>query len=1188
MKQHEKINLEAISGIDETIVDEVTDKKITLMQQASGKPVQSVKSRKKFITIGSIAAGVVLIASVLLTLTVIIPLLGSGVPIYEGMTIRRESSISAQSDEASGQTWHQLSRPHMAYLSHTAPGGAPKDEHKKHDDLPKQDIEDMVTINVITDDEVKYYVQPGETFIIEIHIDNPRDYEIQSFTLNGQKYANYMFKDGSTMELLLLEVTAPSTPGYTEYTIDAIKYIDGTEIKDVDMTSGDKSVKAGITYPTAPSATVGGQSISTTSVDLSITVTDPDDLIGENELSVYLSDGETVLDSKPLTIGKNDIVFDNLAMNKTYAYGIVTAYDLVDGRELHEEWLLTGTFTTAGAFGISNAVSTQDAISFEVEQYGEVGEITSVSLYDAVTDVLVEMGGADTRAFTGLLSNHPYNLYVDYTYTVNGEEMTDWVAIKGITTVAKVAPTLTFDELTSDKTSVSYAIQTTDADNILHISKVELIKNGEAVKDNETALNGTFDVLLSNNAYTVKVTYTYDLNDGQGAITESITKDITTVAKVAPTLTFGEMDITDVSIKGDFHFEDVDSIGTVNSVDIYKGDTLIQNNAAKEIDFAGLEYYTEYQIRVSYSYDQNDGVGVQSETAIHLFKTFPHLSFNSCEVANTSAVNEGETIFLQVNITNPNKVVYKKVVVNGQEYDVVKNSSTETMLYCEIVNNGQFEGGETPLTVEKVIAELDGQTYTIEPKQNHISSVFINGKLEIEKINGVVYKDGQYVDTEYLFPSDTAYAYLKITFYNKTGYTIDSITINNEEYSELIRLDDEHYLIEMPHGHTNLWYEFMLSDVKYSRPDFENALTISNMNCCVLKLDSEEIQYVSTPQDLLNMDDGAKYYELTNDIDLSGIEWHGGIFNGIFNGNGYSIKNMSYVDTISTNNVNLGLFESADGIIKNLNMEGVQFIIKRELGNNGYISFGSIAARGGTQLIIDNCIVDENSFINIDGNAVGGFVGIPGYIIHVKNCTNYASIIGSDCVGGIISGWWEISQPRASIENCANYGSVTGKEVAGGIWGCVSTSVMPNVFDNCVNYGAVTSNMIAGGIIGHIYYPTTSFLFENCANYGSVTSECMETAGIVGWGDLDVNVYSPIHLENCINFGVCRGGNDLIIEFMGFDISVTITNCFSLDENVTIDQLNSKSFYTDTLGWSEEIWNFDDLDAENGKYPTLK
>ena len=109
------------------------------------------------------------------------------------------------------------------------------DPHTDHVEELPEEIEELVTITVEADDEVKYYVRPGETFIVEVHIANPDDFEIQSFTLNGKKYANYMFKDGSTMELLLLEVTAPATSGYTSYSIDAIKYIDGTEIKDVDM-----------------------------------------------------------------------------------------------------------------------------------------------------------------------------------------------------------------------------------------------------------------------------------------------------------------------------------------------------------------------------------------------------------------------------------------------------------------------------------------------------------------------------------------------------------------------------------------------------------------------------------------------------------------------------------------------------------------------------------------------------------------------------------------------------------------------------------------------------------------------------------------------------------------------------------------------------------------------------------------
>nr|MCR4660489.1 hypothetical protein [Clostridia bacterium] len=139
-------------------------------------------------------------------------------------------------------------------------------------------IDEIVKIDVITDDIVKYYVKPNEIFIVEVHIDNPNDYEIQSFTLNGKKYANYMFKEGSTMELLLLEVTAPATSGYIEYLIDAIKYIDGTEIKDVDMSTGEKTIKAGIAYTSEPNAVVNNEVISTTGISLDITINDDNNI----------------------------------------------------------------------------------------------------------------------------------------------------------------------------------------------------------------------------------------------------------------------------------------------------------------------------------------------------------------------------------------------------------------------------------------------------------------------------------------------------------------------------------------------------------------------------------------------------------------------------------------------------------------------------------------------------------------------------------------------------------------------------------------------------------------------------------------------------------------------------------------------------------------------------------------------
>ncbi len=422
MKKHDKINLDSISNINEIIIDEVTDKKISLLQKA-GKTVSG--ARKKMIAIISIAAACLLVFSVLL-----IPLLNFNVPVYQGMTIRSATEPISMS----GKGYIPLSDTECLSAVYSPILHGPKDDHREHNNKLEHPIESLVTIDVIADEEVRYYVSPGETFIIEVHIDNPKDYEIQSFTLNGQKYANYMFKEGSTMELLLLEVTAPDEPGYVEYTIDAIKYIDGTEIKDVDMSSGDKSVKAGIAYPTAPSAFAITKSISPTSIELSIRVSDPHSLTSGNVLAAYISDGERIVDTKPLTIGSNTVTFDGLIASRIYEYGVVAVFDMVDGNDLHKEWLLVKEFTSPEIFSIQNTVATPDSISFEVKRMAEIGEITSVSLYDAVTNELVEMGGAEVRAFKNLLAGHAYHLYVDFSYTVNGETMTDWVGIQEITT----------------------------------------------------------------------------------------------------------------------------------------------------------------------------------------------------------------------------------------------------------------------------------------------------------------------------------------------------------------------------------------------------------------------------------------------------------------------------------------------------------------------------------------------------------------------------------------------------------------------------------------------------------------------------------------------------------------------------------------------------------------------------------
>ncbi len=1056
MKKQDELKLDIISGIDEKIIDEVTDKRISLSKMLGGA---LVKTRKRFMAIGISAASLVLVFGVLAV--ILIPLLGRDIPVYQGMTVRNKSARSLHIDETylQGSDIMLLSSPVSAADEHK------KDEHKGHDEHLKNNVEDLVTIEVITDETVKYYVQPGETFIIEIHISNPDNFEIQSFTLNGKKYANYMFEEGSTMELLLLEVTAPKKPGYVEYTIDAIKYIDGTEIKDVDMSKGNKSVKVGVAYTSAPSASVTVVSVLPDSVKLSVDVIDRYSLTSEKELSIYLSDGEKIIASKPLKVGKNEVTFDGLTMSKTYEYGVAAVFDMIDGKDLRKEWLCKDKITTAGIYGFENVLATQNSISFEITKLGDNGKVTSVSLYDAATDLLVASGDASTKEFSNLLSGHTYNLYVDFTYTLDGKEISEWSAVKNI-------------------------------------------------------------------------------------------------------------------------------------------------------------------------------------------QTAPYLEFVSCSVVNTSAISEGDTIFLQININNPNKVVFKTVVINGKSYDVVKNTSTDSMLVCEIVNKGQFEGGETLLTVEKIISELGGKSYTFEPREGNSASVFINGKLEVKGFEAVVLKNGEYVKTDYYFPDDKAY--LMLTLSNKTGYSVDSLkTGGGEHSSELIKIDDEHYLLEIKSvGRSVCW----VSEVRYSSKGLQKT-ELCYIECEVFGLADNDVHYVSSPDDLLNMNKN-NYYELTGDIDLSGKEWHGNEFSGVLDGKGYSVKNMSFVGTLTRDHGNLGLFSNASGIIMNLDMVGVRYIVKPS-DSDIERPFGSIAGCAAG-LTLENCTVDKTSFINIDSEGVAGLVGdskgvgglvgfceggrfincsssafvsgkgtvggIAGYLDYSSsifiNCENSGAVSGKCVVGGIAGGKdLDASMfdegPVITFENCKNYGNISGENRISGIMGignfvqisncanygnissseggaagivsCLesgnNTEIRFTKIKNCINYGSVVvegEGYYAGGIVG---FGSESTELEDCVNFGTV-SGYEWVGGIIG-ATFDMNMaICQTTLTNCVNYGSVSGEKNC--GSMAGRGKINLENCYVFGEGATLEDLNSKSFYTDTLGWDPSVWNLDDLDVEKGKYPTLK
>lgn len=1017
---------------------------------------------------------------------------GSSVPEFEGMSIARNSSSTQPVNDRSVKKAANRGTGTSDSSEGDAPAVSEYDDHEEGEDVLEEGIEDLAKTNAVTtDDEVTYYVRPNETFTIEIHLSNPDQYEIQSFTLNGKKYSSYMFKEGSTMDLLLLETTAPSTPGYFEYTIEAMKYIDGTEIKDVKMT-GDKTVKTGIEYPTAPTASLSSLDVSTNHIDLGIDVLDPYSIIGRNDVAVYLSDGKDIVDVKPLTIGNNRIRFDDLEAHTLYEYGVAATFDLVDGREERSEWLLTNRFETKGIFSLYNVQATKTSVSFDVKKNGTAGRIDSISLYDDSTGRLVASGDAGTRRFDGLLSNRQYNLYVDFSYLLDGTSISDWVG-EDVQTTALSEPTIAIDYASADKTSVRYTVSTSDDDAICSIDKVELIRNGTVVESNDGLASGTFSNLLSNSEYVIKVSYSYDLNDGSGSIHETVEKDISTLAKVEPEVEIaslssdktsvhyavdmtdedgvGSIDrvellrdgevldsndglregtftnllsnntyeirvsysydlndgqgvrrsfvektvqteakvkptvaierelVTESTISGDLIFDDRDSTGVIDSVELYDGSGLVATSGSDEIDFTGLSYYTDYRVVVNYSYDLGDGQGMVKDRLEKAYRTSPYVGFESCEVINSSAVSDGETIFLEASLDNPLGALPESVVVNGQTYNCTGSTSANRM-YIEILYSGQFEGGDTSLTIEKVTMSLDGEAYTIIPASNNVATVFINGEFLVDSLK-VVNAKGE--EIRYCFPSEDAFIEIKID--NESGYRIDGFTLGTNsvpdnrfslDMDNLVQVDANTYRCKIDFIDSGVQYDasafvFKLNSVSYSNDYIRKSIDTDIQSNRFFRMQSDEVVEIKDLDDLLHTEYtyGARYYKLMNDIDLSGMAWtHLPRFSGVFDGNGHTIRNMTNVSTIYDKDVEIGLFEDIYSdqmaVFKDLSIANMKILVDHRTSdpNRQYaLSIGGfVAGYGqGNSCYFENCSIDGdisvNSTMRCENDSYGIFVG---------------------------------------------------------------------------------------------------------------------------------------------------------------------------------------------------------------------
>lgn len=337
MNKRQLRNLEVLSRIDERIVDWSGKKRAALKNgRKKGTP-----KKKWYIAIGSAAAALLLVLG---TILLLVNLLAKQVPVYTGMTVSNTDptvTASVQTDDFLADNGSGDNGLHKGHYK-----GDYKQEQGDLSDAFDKPIEESLT--VLGGGEERYYAKPNENIYITIHIDNPDSFEILSFTLNGVKYSTYMFEPGSDMEHLILKVDVGDVEGVVEYTVDAIKYVDGSEIKDVRM-EGDQTVEIGVYTEKQPTAAVSGEVIGYNDLSFTVSAADLMGLVADStgKLEAVLYDGDVIVQRQDIaTVGDTAVAFTGLKTNTLYQYAIVAHYDALDGKGYSPYVLAQRTFCT--------------------------------------------------------------------------------------------------------------------------------------------------------------------------------------------------------------------------------------------------------------------------------------------------------------------------------------------------------------------------------------------------------------------------------------------------------------------------------------------------------------------------------------------------------------------------------------------------------------------------------------------------------------------------------------------------------------------------------------------------------------------------------------------------------------------------------------------------------------------------
>ncbi len=371
-----------------------------------------------------------------------------------------------------------------------------------------------------------------------------------------------------------------------------------------------------------------------------------------------------------------------------------------------------------------------------------------------------------------------------------------------------------------------------------------------------------------------------------------------------------------------------------------------------------------------------------------------------------------------------------------------------------------------------------------------------------------------------------------------------------------------------------LIFVFILSSCDYSNTETTLETTT---------IDTENFIDISNINDLTNMELNKSYRLVTN-IDLTGIEWNPiGSYNepfmGIFDGNGYTISNL----TITNKNQYLnGLFAYVTGEVKNLTLTNIEIDYSSD-----FITYvGGIA--GIVKGDLSNNEVSGNiSVYNTESNTYAGLLAGISSGVNTDSLDDFSpNIIINNKVLGTIN---------IKSSEIAFVGGVIGKSYNSTIDGNIAN------IDITVEALGIDTLVYVGGLLGHNYggilldngngqYSDTSIYIQNNISISSINVINSKSNIFIG-GFIGFNQASELRdnfSDSQITLSGSKGDNNSCIlgGFIGENFEAKINSNI-----VYIDSINTDDFtkeiqkdafvggdYSDFINNSIYIYNPSNID----------